>query len=92
MAGYELPVTRVGLGGMDQLGVALGGASGSDYIGRSLGSDPMGRSLGGASLGPMVSLSGSSQISSGIHITGGKGTRPVSPAMIQVAQIHNHIN
>jgi len=82
MAGYELPVTRVGLGGMDQLGVALGGATGSDYLGRSLGTDHMGRSLG-APLGPMVSLSGSSQLGSGIHISAGKGTRPVSPAMIQ---------
>ena len=87
MAGYELPVTRVGLGGMDQLGVALGGAGGADYLGRSLGAaDPMGRSIGGAGpLGPMVSLSGSSQLSSSqLHISGGKGTRPVSPAMIQV--------
>ena len=84
MAGYELPVTRVGLGGMDQLGVALG-AGGSDYLGRSLGAtDQMGRSLGGGPLGPMVSLSGSSQLGSGIHISAGKGTRPVSPAMIQV--------
>jgi len=80
MAGYELPVTRVGLGGMDQLGVALGGTTGSDYLGRSLGNEHMGRSLGGAPLGPMVSLSGSSQ---GLHISAGKGTRPVSPAMIQ---------
>ena len=84
MAGYELPVTRVGLGGMDQLGVALGGAGGTDYLGRSLGTDHMGRSLGGGPLGPMVSLSGSS---SGIHISAGKGTRPVSPAMIQVDMI-----
>ena len=34
MAGYELPVTRVGLGGMDSLGVALG--SGTDYLGLKL--------------------------------------------------------
>ena len=33
MAGYELPVTRVGLGGMDQLGVALGSTAATDYLG-----------------------------------------------------------
>ena len=34
MAGYELPVTRVGLGGMDQLGVALGTSPSTDYLGK----------------------------------------------------------
>ena len=75
MAGYELPVTR-----MDQLGVGT-----TDYLGRSLAgpgdSHTMSRSLAG---GPGVSLSSPSSLSSSIHISTGKSSRPVSPPMIQV--------
>ena len=75
MAGYELPVTR-----MDQLGVGT-----TDYLGRSLAgpgdSHSMSRSLAG---GPGVSLSSPSSLSSSIHISTGKSSRPVSPPMIQV--------
>ena len=77
MAGYELPVTR-----MDQLGVALGSSPTTDYLGRSLAApgDSMSRSLSG----PGVSLSSPGSLSSSIHLSTGKSSRPVSPPMIQV--------
>ena len=77
MAGYELPVTR-----MDQLAVGS-----TDYLGRSLTGPGDSHSMSRSLAGPGVSLSSPSSLSSSIHISTGKSSRPVSPPMIQVLRI-----
>ena len=54
------------------------------FSGRSLGpGGGPGESMP-RSLGPVVSLSSPSSLSSSIHLGAGKSSRPVSPPMIQV--------